>query len=106
MSKFMFVARYSSEGAKGLLAKGGSARRAAVEQAVGALGGSLESFYFAFGDDDVFVVADLPDATAASALSLQVGASGVGSVRTVVLLSPEDIDRAAEAPNSYRPPGA
>ena len=106
MSKYLFVARYSSEGVKGVLAKGGTARRTAVEQAVAALGGSLESFYFAFGDNDAYVVAELPDAVAASALSLQVGASGVGSVRTVVLLSPEEIDRAAQAPHSYRPPGS
>ena len=106
LSKYLFVARYSSEGVKGVLAKGGTARRTAVEQAVAALGGSLESFYFAFGDDDAYVVAELPDAVAASALSLQVGASGVGSVRTVVLLSPEEIDRAAQAPHSYRPPGS
>jgi uncharacterized protein with GYD domain len=73
---------------------------------VAGLGGSLESFYFAFGDDDAYVVADLPDAVAASALSLQAGASGIGSVRTVVLVSPEEIDQAAQAPKSYRPPGS
>ena len=106
MAKYLFEVSYTAQGAKSLLESGGGKRRAAAEQAAKSVGGKIESFYFAFGDNDAYVVAELPDAVAASALSLQVGASGVGSVRTVVLLSPEEIDRAAQAPHSYRPPGS
>ena len=106
MPKYLFIANYSAEGAKGVLSSGGSARRTAVSEAVGSLGGSLESFYFGFGQDDAYVVADLPDNTSAAALAMQVGASGMAGVRTVVLLTPEDVDRAAQTPSSYRAPGA
>ncbi len=106
MSKYLFIANYSADGVKGVLAAGGSARQAAIAAAAKAAGGSLESFYFAFGADDAYVVVDLPDDVAAAALAMQVGASGLASTRTVVLLSPEDVDRAAKAPNAYRPPGS
>jgi len=106
MPKFLVIANYTADGAKGVLAKGGSARRDAVAEGVAALGGSLETFYFAFGADDAFVVADLPDNVSAAALGLQVGASGMAGVRTVVLLTPEEVDRAAQVQNIYRAPGS
>ncbi len=106
MAKYLFVASYSSDGVKAVLGSGGSARKAAVTEAVGKLGGSLESFYFGFGKDDAYVVADLPDNVAAATLGLQVGATGMASVRTVVLLTPEEVDRATQAPSVYRSPGS
>jgi uncharacterized protein with GYD domain len=106
MSKYLFIANYSADGVKGVLATGGSARKAAVASAAEALGGSLESFYFGFGEDDAYVVIDLPDNVAAASLAMQVGASGMASTRTVVLLAPEDVDRATKAPSAYRPPGS
>jgi uncharacterized protein with GYD domain len=105
MSKYLIMASYSAEGIKGVLAKGGTARKTAIEASVTALGGAVEGFYFAFGGDDAFVIVDLPDNVTAAALGLQVGASGMASTRTVVLLTPEEIDRAAEVPATYRPPG-
>jgi uncharacterized protein with GYD domain len=106
MSKYLVIANYSPEGVKGVLATGGSARSAAIVSACQALGGSMESFYFGFGEHDAYVVVDLPDNVAAAALAMQVGASGMASARTVVLLSPEDVDRATKAPSVYRPPGS
>ncbi|HEX9258802.1 MAG TPA: GYD domain-containing protein [Acidimicrobiales bacterium] len=106
MPKYLIIANYSADGAKGVLAKGGSARKEAVAAGLAEMGGSLEAFYFAFGADDAFVVADLPDNVAAAALGLQVGASGMASVRTVVLLTPEEVDAAAQVPGAYRAPGS
>jgi uncharacterized protein with GYD domain len=106
MSKYLIVANYTSEGVKGVLGTGGAARRTAVTSAVEALGGSLECFYFGFGDDDAYVIVDLPDNVAAASLAMQVGASGMASTRTVVLLSPEDVDRATKAQSVYQPPGS
>jgi uncharacterized protein with GYD domain len=106
VSKYLIIANYSSDGVKGVLASGGSARRAAVATAIETLGGSLESFYFGFGDDDAYVVVDLPDNVAAASISMQVGASGMASTRTVVLLTPEEVDRATQSPTVYRPPGS
>src|SRR5262249_50835601 len=59
--KFLVAVKYSPEGVKGLLSAGGTARRAATQSAVEALGGTLESFHFAFGEDDAFVIVDMPD---------------------------------------------
>ncbi|MFI5047371.1 MAG: GYD domain-containing protein, partial [Acidimicrobiia bacterium] len=68
-------------------------------------GGSLEAFYFAFGETDVYVIATLPDDATAAAVSLTVGAAGTGSIRTTRLLDPEDIDEATQKTIGYRPPG-
>lgn len=106
MSKYLIIANYSPDGVKGVLANGGNARSTAVAGACEALGGSMECFYFGFGEDDAYVIVDLPDNVSAAAIAMQVGASGMASARTVVLLSPDDVDRAAKVPNAYRPPGS
>jgi uncharacterized protein with GYD domain len=105
MPKYMFVARYTAEGAKGLTVDGGSGRRAAVEKAIASDGGKMESFYFSFGDEDAYVIADLPDNVAAAAIALAVAQSGRSAVKTVVLMTPEEMDRAAKKVVTYRPPG-
>ena len=106
MPKYLIIANYSADGVKGLLAKGGTARKSAVESSVAALGGTLESFHFGFGDDDAYVIVDLPDNVTAAGLAMQVSASGMASAKTVVLMTPEEVDRAAQVPVAYRAPGA
>jgi len=101
----MIIAKYASEGARGLMAAGGSARNTAVEKAVSGVGGRLETFDFAFGSDDVYTIVDMPDSESAAALALTVSATGAVHVRTVVLLTPEQIDRAAQLHPDYTPPG-
>jgi uncharacterized protein with GYD domain len=96
---------YTLDGVRGLVAKGGSARKAAAAAAAKSVGGKLDSFYFAFGGTDAFTVADLPDNEAAAALALAVTAGGGVSVRTVVLLTPEEIDAATRKTVKYTPPG-
>lgn len=105
MPKFLIEASLTTQGVKGLQSEGGSSRREAVSKAVESLGGSLESFYFAFGKSDVLVVADMPDNESAAAMALSVNASGAVSTRTVVLLTPEEVDSAASRSVEYRPPG-
>lgn len=105
MPKYLLEVTYTLEGVKGVVAKGGSARRAAAQAAAESLGGTLESFYFAFGKTDVVTVADMPDNAAMAALALSVTAAGGATVRTVVLLSPEDIDAATQKKVIYTPPG-
>lgn len=106
MARYLIEARYSPEGMKGVVAKGGVARREAVEKMLADVGGRVESFDFAFGDSDAFVICDVPDNVAAAAIGMAVGASGMASVKTTVLLSPEEIDRATQVSVSYRPPGS
>ena len=105
MPKYLFQASYVGEGVKGLLKEGGSKRREAVAHAIDGMGGTLEEFYYAFGDDDVFAIAELPDNVSTAALTLLINASGAAKVKTVVLLTPEEIDQATKKSIEYRPPG-
>src|SRR5215210_117556 len=106
MPKYLLEVRYTHEGLKGVVAKGGSARVAAATAAAESAGGTVESFYFAFGDVDVYVLADFPDNAAAASVALAVGAGGGASVRTVALLTPEEVDKATKGKVDYRPPGS
>jgi uncharacterized protein with GYD domain len=106
VAKYMLIGSYTAEGAKGVLKEGGSKRVEVARAAIASVGGSLESFYFGFGTDDYYVTAELPDHAAAAAASLTVGASGTSRVRTVVVLTPEDLDRASQVTVDFRPPGA
>jgi len=105
MAKYLLEGHYTAEGSKGLAREGGTGRRAAILQMLEGLGGKLESLYFAFGDVDVYVIVDLPDSVTAAAVSLAAAQSGSVSVKTVVLVSPEDMDRAGKKAVAYRPPG-
>ena len=106
MAKYLIIASYTSPGVKGIIHKGGTSRRDAVDKMVAELGGRMESFYFAFGDGDAFVIADLPDNVGAAAIALAVGATGMATIKTTVLLTPEEIDRAAATSVNYVPPGS
>ena len=105
MPKFLVEVKYSLDGARGLLAEGGSARVAASKAFIESLGGTLESFYFAFGDADGYIIADLPDNVSAAAAALAARSSGGVVSRMVVLLTPEEIDAATKKHGEYRAPG-
>ncbi len=105
MPKYLIQASYSSEGAAGLLKDGGSKRRAAAKALIESLGGTMEAFYFAFGEDDAIVIFDAPDNAAVTAASLTISASGLVSARTTVLLTPEEVDEATKRTVSSRAPG-
>ena len=104
MSKYLFIGRYTTEGARGVLKEGGTGRRGAILDLMASVGGKLEGYYFAFGDDDVYILADLPSPAAAAAASLAVAASGAAGLRTVVLVTPEDVDTATKLKTNYRGP--
>jgi uncharacterized protein with GYD domain len=105
MSKYLVQANYVGEGVKGLLKDGGTGRRTAVENLFRSVGGKVESYYYAFGDTDLFIIADLPDHVTAAALSLTVNAVGAATCKVTVLLTAEEIDAAAKKTPNYRPPG-
>lgn len=106
MARYLVKASYSPEGAKGIQSAGGTSRRDSVAKMAEGLGGNLESFYFAFGKTDAYVVLDLPDNRSAAAASLAVNAAGAAASEVVVLLTPEDVDAAAQLSVDYRPPGS
>jgi uncharacterized protein with GYD domain len=106
MAKYLVIGSYTAEGLRGLESRGGTARVEASQKFVASAGGSLESFYFALGEDDVYITCDLPDNTTAAAISMSAVETGMVVSRTVALLSPEEIDRASELSLTYRPPGS
>ena len=105
MGKYLFRGSYTAAGAAALLTVGGTPRRASVDKLARSLGGKIESMYFAFGEKDAYIIADLPDHAAAAAFSLAAGAGGGVEVETVVLLTPEDLDAASKKGVDYKPPG-
>ena len=105
MPKYMIHAAYTAEGLKGLQKDKGSGRREAVNTAINALGGKLEGFYFAFGEDDVVCMVDAPDNTTMAALAVAVSASGLARTKVIPLLTVEEVDKALQKSVNYRPPG-
>jgi uncharacterized protein with GYD domain len=106
MPRYLFVGNYSPQGSKGVLAAGGTSRRAVIEKMVADLGGRVETFDFAFGSDDVYTIVELPDARTATAIALTVNGSGAINLRTVVLMTPEEVDAAGQVQPNYQPPTA
>ena len=106
MPKYLIEATYTLDGIRGVRSVGGSGRRDAVAEVAQSVGGRLESFYFAFGDRDVYAVVDLPDNESAAAVAMTVNASGAVTMKTTVLLTPEEVDGAGQRSVDYRPPGA
>ena len=105
MAKYLIEGHYTAEGAKAIAHDGGTGRRASAAKMIESVGGKLEAFYFAFGDVDVYAIIDLPDNVAAAAVALAINKTGVLAGKTVVLIPPEDMDRAAKKAVDYRPPG-
>jgi uncharacterized protein with GYD domain len=105
MGKYLFHGSFTADGLRGIIKDGGTARTKAVATLAESLGGSLESYYFAFGDDSYFVVVDLPDDEAAAACALAVAASGAVSNSTIKLLTPAQVDAAVKLSPNYRAPG-
>jgi uncharacterized protein with GYD domain len=105
MPKYLAQCNYVGEGIKGLLKDGGSSRRAVVEKLIQSLGGKVEAFYYAFGDTDLYIIVDAPNNVNVAAAILTVNATGALTVKTTVLLTPEEIDEAVKKSPAYRPPG-
>jgi uncharacterized protein with GYD domain len=105
MAKYLVQGSYTVDGIKGVLKEGGTGRREAVSTALKALGGKVESIYYAFGDTDVYVIIDAPDNVTVAALAMGIAATGSIALKTTVLLTVEEIDQASKKTLSYRPAG-
>lgn len=103
MAKYLIQGYYTEKGLKLLLKEGGSKRREAVKKAIKSVGGTLESFYYAFGDNDILAIIDIPDNISATAFSLVVNSSGIAKIKTTVLTTPEDIDQAIAKKIDFHP---
>ena len=105
MQKYLFYGSYTPEGYRGLLAEGGSARIDVAKQALQSAGGSLEAFYYSNGEQDFYIIVNLPDNVSSTAITLAGNASGTFRIRAVALLTPEEMDEAAKMRVDFRPPG-
>lgn len=105
MAKYLARANYIGEGIEGLLKEGGSSRRDAAAKAAASVGGNLDSFYYAFGEDDVIGIGDFPDGASAAAFSLMINASGAVALTLTPLMTAEDMDAATKKNPAYRAPG-
>ncbi len=105
MPKYLLQVNYVGDGVKGLLKDGGTKRRAVTEKLYKSLGGSLEAYYYAFGDTDLYIIADFPTHAAVAACVLNVTATGTITIKTTVLMTPEEVDDAAKLKPTYTPPG-
>jgi uncharacterized protein with GYD domain len=105
MPKYLTLGSYTADGIKGVLKDGGTGRRKAVQSAIEAMGGKMEAYYFAFGENDVVVISEVPDNVTAAALAIGIGSTGTVSLKTIVLLTPEELDEATKKTVSFRPAG-
>jgi uncharacterized protein with GYD domain len=105
MPRYLIEGYYTEDGTKGLLQEGGTRRRDTVAKLIEGLGGTLESFYYTFGERDVLAIYTVPDEATAAALALAVNQSGKVRITTHVLMTPEEVDEAAKKTIAYRAPG-
>jgi uncharacterized protein with GYD domain len=109
MAKYLIRSHYTVEGLKGLIEEGATSRREAVGKAIESLGGTVEAYYYAFGDTDLFFIVDLPGNVTAAAGSFIGNVAGTSEISVTVLLTCEEVDQAADLTKekmaAYRPPG-
>ncbi len=105
MPRYLIQASYTREGVHGLLKESGSSRIETVTELIKGMGGTVEAFYFAFGDDDVVGIVDMPDNATITALALVINASGAVGVRTTALITPAEVDEPTKKTVDYRAPG-
>jgi uncharacterized protein with GYD domain len=105
MAKFLFEAKYTAEGLKGVRKDTAVRRRAMVSKVAEALGGKLDLMLFGFGERDVIGVLDLPDTVSAASATLAASLSGLIHSRTTALLTAEEMDQAFAKKLPFASPG-
>lgn len=105
MPKYLFYGSYTPEGYQGLMREGGSIRIEVSKTALQSVGGSLESFHYSNGEQDFYIIVNLPSYVVATAVTLVGNASGTFRIRAVPLLTPEEMDAAVKMKVDFRPPG-
>lgn len=107
MAKYLVLFSLTSESAKRFIARP-SDRAAVVREVAESAGGSLESYYWMFGQYDGVAVFNLPDSRSMAAVSLAITGSGALSrFETHELIESGDLTAIAERAKgiTYQPPG-
>ena len=105
MAKYLYRLQYTKTGLEGTVKEGFGAREAFFRKTVEGLGGKTEAAYWAYGDEDIFIMVDFPDAEAATGLSLALALTGSFRVSTTPLLTAKEMDAGAKRMPAYRAPG-
>lgn len=105
MAKYLVCATYSAEGFQGVIKDKASGRKTAVEKAMASVGAKLEAMYFSFGEHDVVMIVDSPDAPSLMAVGLSACSTGLARTSTTPLLTIEEADQAVTKSVQYRGPG-
>ena len=108
MAKYALFFSYSQEALAGMI-KNPSDRSDAARQLAESVGGSLESFYWMFGEYDGFAVVDVPDSVSTAAVSVAVASTGMLSEAVSTELFDADdqtaiVEQARTALAAYSPP--
>ena len=108
MARYLVQFAYSSEAIQNMV-KNPQDRAAMVSGMAQQWGGSLEAFYYTFGDYDGVAIVDVPDNVTMAAISMAVTSSGAFKAFHTTVLIP--MDEAVEAMRkagsiSYQPPRA
>lgn len=109
MAKYAVFFSYSSDAWARMINNPGD-RTAAVRQVVEAVGGTLESAYWMFGDRDGIIIVDAPDSVTIAAVSIAVASTGaLKHEETRELLTQQQLGQALEKAKNvaqvYQPPG-
>jgi uncharacterized protein with GYD domain len=105
MRKYLFSGTYTPKGLKGLIEEGGSSRIEAAKKSLASMGGTLETFYYALGEKDFYIIVNLPDDATAVAVTMAGCISETFSIKSTVLLTPAEMDEAVKKRPNFRPPG-
>jgi uncharacterized protein with GYD domain len=99
MPHYLVQVAYSREGWEGLL-KHPQDRIEAVRPSIERIGGKINTAYFAFGDYDVVLIAELPDNASAAAIAMAFAGGGAcKAVHTTPLLTREEAFAAMKKAN-------
>jgi uncharacterized protein with GYD domain len=87
MPFYLVQASYSTQATAAMI-KNPQDRAAAVRPVIERMGGKLHGLWFALGEHDVVVIAEMPENVNAAAVAMAVGASGgISAYRTTPLLT-------------------
>ena len=89
MPKFMYSGSYTAKGAAGILKEGATARRDEAARIAESFGGTLEAYYWCYGEKDFMCIMNVPDKVKITAFALAVGASGVFAEAEEITTLPE-----------------
>jgi uncharacterized protein with GYD domain len=105
MGKYLFEIRITAVGAGLVPRRLGAGFDSSLRDVITQAGGTVDSLYFALGDTDCFVIAELASLATAAAVAAVIVTGTHATVRTVALFEPVEIDIELIKGWTWRPPG-